>query len=243
LLAIGGDLTAPRLLAAYQRGIFPWFESGQPPLWWSPDPRMVLFPAEFHLSRSLRKTLRAGRFTLSSDRDFSGVTAGCAAPRAGNGGTWLMPAMRHAYQKLHHLGYAHSVEVWQDERLVGGLYGVALGRVFFGESMFSRQTDASKVACAALATQLRHHGYTLIDCQVSNPHLASLGARAIPRREFLTHLSPPQTIPPPPVWPVEWPALALSMPLPMSLLKPVSTAPLPAPSPTALFPNSGGSVS
>jgi leucyl/phenylalanyl-tRNA--protein transferase len=210
LLAVGGDLTVQRLLAAYQRGIFPWFEQGQPPLWWSPDPRMVLFPDEFHLSRSLRKTLRSGGFTVSSDRDFDGVTAACAAPRAGSNGTWLIPAMRSAYQKLNQLGYAHSVETWQDGELVGGLYGVALGRVFFGESMFSRVSDASKTACAALVAQLRRHDYTLIDCQISNPHLESLGARAIPRREFMSHLSEPKTIPQPPTWPVEWTTMALS---------------------------------
>jgi leucyl/phenylalanyl-tRNA--protein transferase len=208
LLAVGGDLTVPRLLAAYQRGIFPWFEKGQPPLWWCPDPRMVLFPAEFHLSHSLRKTLRSGRFMVSSDRDFAGVTAGCAAPRAGSQGTWLIPAMRSAYQKLHQLGYAHSVEVWQDEALVGGLYGVAMGRVFFGESMFSRVSDASKTAFAALVTQLRHNGYTLIDCQISNPHLETLGARTIARSEFLSHLSAAETIPQPPPWPVEWSTMA-----------------------------------
>jgi leucyl/phenylalanyl-tRNA--protein transferase len=209
LLAVGGDLSARRLLAAYQRGIFPWFEQGQPPLWWSPDPRMVLFPDQFHPSRSLRKTLRSGRFSVSSDTDFDGVTAGCAAPRAGSSGTWLIPAMRTAYRKLHQMGYAHSVEVWQDEQLVGGLYGVALGQVFFGESMFSHVSDASKIAFAALVAQLRNHGYRLIDCQVSNPHLESLGARTIARQEFLTYLSAPAAIPPLPIWPVEWPSTEL----------------------------------
>jgi leucyl/phenylalanyl-tRNA--protein transferase len=205
LLAVGGDLSARRLLAAYRRGIFPWFEQGQPPLWWSPDPRMVLFPGEFHLSRSLRKTLRSARFRVSSDRDFAGVTAACAAPRRSVSGTWLIPAMRSAYQKLHQLGYAHSVEVWQDEQLAGGLYGVALGRVFFGESMFSHARDASKIALATLAAQLHRHGYRVIDCQVSNPHLHSLGARAITRHDFLRYLGPSDdAIPPPPSWPVEW---------------------------------------
>ncbi|MDR2212069.1 MAG: leucyl/phenylalanyl-tRNA--protein transferase [Pseudomonadales bacterium] len=209
LLAVGGDLCVERLLAAYQRGIFPWFEQGQAPLWWSPDPRMVLFPAEFHHSRSLRKTLRSGRFSVSSDRDFAAVTAACAAPRQGSRGTWLIPAMRRAYQRLHQLGYAHSVEVWQDEQLVGGLYGVALGKVFFGESMFSRTSDASKTALAALAGQLQSHGFALIDCQVSNPHLQTLGARPITRADFLRYLPEPGAIGPGPLWPLEWPLTAL----------------------------------
>ncbi|HWK54488.1 MAG TPA: leucyl/phenylalanyl-tRNA--protein transferase [Hyphomicrobiales bacterium] len=204
LLAVGGDLSPARLLAAYQQGIFPWFEAGQPPLWWSPDPRMVLFPAEFHASRSLRKTLRSDRFTVTSDRDFAAVTAGCAAPRHGSAGTWLIPPMRRAYQELHRLGYAHSVEVWQDDALVGGLYGVALGQVFFGESMFSRQSDASKVAMAVLVDRLPTAGYRLIDCQVSNPHLESLGARNIARRDFLQLLPAATALPPVPAWPVEW---------------------------------------
>jgi leucyl/phenylalanyl-tRNA--protein transferase len=205
LLAAGGDLRPERLLAAYHRGIFPWFEAGQPPLWWSPDPRAVLFPAEFHISASLRKTLRSGRFTVSSDRDFAGVTAGCAGPRAGSTGTWLIPAMREAYAALHDLGYAHSVEVWRGDELVGGLYGVALGRVFHGESMFSRASDASKTALAVLAQVLARAGYHLIDCQVHNPHLESLGARNIARRDFLRQL-PAEAISPPPPWPVEWPS-------------------------------------
>lgn len=205
LLAVGGDLSVRRLLAAYQHGIFPWFEEGQPPLWWSPNPRMVLFPNEFHLSRSLRKTLRSGRFLITSDRDFDGVTAGCAGPRAGSHGTWLIPAMREAYSELHRRGYAHSVEVWENDELVGGLYGVALGAVFFGESMFSRRSDASKAALATLAAQLQQHGYRLIDCQVANPHLQSLGARNIPQHEFMRYLpQQSETIPPPPSWPVEW---------------------------------------
>ena len=205
LLAVGGDLSVERLLAAYQRGIFPWFDKSQPPLWWSPDPRMVLYPADLHVSRSLRKTLRSGRFTVTSDKDFAGVTAGCAAPRDGSHGTWLIPPMRKAYQRLHETGYAHSVEVWQADTLVGGLYGVALGRMFFGESMFSRATDASKTALVALVTQLTHIGYQLIDCQVSNPHLESLGARNVTRAEFAQFLPGPGAIPPP-KWPVEWPA-------------------------------------
>lgn len=184
LLAVGGDLSSARLLSAYRRGIFPWFEHGQPILWWTPNPRTVIFPNELHISRSLRKVLRRGDFTLSTDRAFEAVMRACAAPRAGASGTWIGPAMIAAYCELHRLGYAHSVEVWKDDQLVGGLYGLAQGRVFFGESMFSRANNASKVAFAHLARQLAQWGFGVIDCQVASGHLFSLGAREIAREEF-----------------------------------------------------------
>ena len=186
LLAVGGDLAPNRLLNAYRRGIFPWFSEGQPILWWSPDPRMVLRPNELHLSRSLRKTLRRGTFEVSFDQAFGEVIEACAAPRADQAGTWLVPEMRAAYAELHRLGHAHSVEVWRDDTLVGGLYGVALGRAFFGESMFSRVQDASKIALVALASRLLRHDFAFIDCQVYTAHLESLGARLMPRARFQT---------------------------------------------------------
>jgi leucyl/phenylalanyl-tRNA--protein transferase len=189
LLAVGGDLSVERLLAAYRRGIFPWYGEGQPILWWSPDPRLVLFPSALRVSRSLRRTLRRDLYAVSIDRDFAGVIEGCAAPRAAADGTWIVPAMRRAYVRLHALGHAHSVEVWQGPNLVGGLYGVAVGCAFFGESMFSDATDASKVALAHLAHRLDAWGYDLIDCQVYTPHLASLGAVEIPRAAFLERLA------------------------------------------------------
>jgi leucyl/phenylalanyl-tRNA--protein transferase len=184
LLAAGGDLSQARLLAAYRRGIFPWYEAGQPILWWSPDPRMVLFPAELHITRSFRKTLRHGSFTPTRDQAFEDVLAGCARPRAGQHGTWLTNDMQRAYAALNRSGHAHSVEAWHDGKLAGGLYGIAIGRIFFGESMFSVESDASKVALAHLCQQ----GYELIDCQVASPHLRRLGARQIPRKQFLGHL-------------------------------------------------------
>jgi leucyl/phenylalanyl-tRNA--protein transferase len=185
LLAVGGDLSQRRLLAAYRRGIFPWYSDQQPILWWSPDPRSVLFPQELHISRSLRKTLRQERFRVTFDQCFTQVIAACAGPRETQAGTWITEEMQLAYIDLHRAGYAHSVEAWHGEQLVGGLYGVALGRVFFGESMFARQTDASKVAFVTLVELLRLAGYALIDCQVETRHLDSLGARNIPRREFV----------------------------------------------------------
>ncbi|MCQ4346499.1 leucyl/phenylalanyl-tRNA--protein transferase [Pseudomonas stutzeri] len=188
LLALGGDLRPERLVAAYRHGCFPWYQEGQPILWWSPDPRMVLFPEELHVSRSLRKTLRQNRFTITFDRDFAAVVSACAAPRNHADGTWITPAMQAAYRELHRRGVAHSVEVWQDERLVGGLYGLAIGRLFFGESMFSRATDASKAGFVTLVERLRDCGFRLIDCQMHTPHLASLGARPIPRSEFADQL-------------------------------------------------------
>lgn len=188
LLAAGGDLSPKRLLDAYSRGIFPWFNEGEPILWWSPNPRMVLFPAELRISRSLRKTLNRHAFEVRADTAFRQVMEGCAAPRRGQGGTWITPAMIRAYTQLHELGFAHSVETWVEGRLTGGLYGVALGKVFFGESMFSRQSDASKIALAHLVRQLSRWGVKMIDCQMKTSHLASLGAREIPREEFIRKL-------------------------------------------------------
>ena len=190
LLAVGGDLRPERLLEAYRHGIFPWYSSGQPILWWSPDPRTLLFPAKLKLTRSLYKTLRQGKFRVSFDRRFSEVVRACAGPRDKQpSGTWITPEMLAAYTQLHALGCAHSVEVWRGEELVGGLYGVALGAAFFGESMFSRVTDASKVAFAHLVRQLEAWGYALVDCQVASAHLFSLGAEEIPRVEFLARLA------------------------------------------------------
>ncbi|HEY6241873.1 MAG TPA: leucyl/phenylalanyl-tRNA--protein transferase [Burkholderiales bacterium] len=184
LLAAGGDLSSERLLEGYRRGIFPWFSEGDPVLWWSPDPRMVLFPAEFKVSRSLGKILRNRTYEVRFDSSFDEVMTGCAAPRRGEPGTWIVGEMLEAYRELHRLGYAHSVETRIDGELAGGLYGVAIGRVFFGESMFSRVRDASKIALAALVTHLDAAGFGLIDCQMRTPHLESLGAREIPRRRF-----------------------------------------------------------
>lgn len=193
LLAAGGSLDVARLQAAYARGIFPWFNSSQPILWWSPDPRMVLPVAEFRLHRSLRKTLQRFRATpgceVRIDSDFPAVIRACAhAPRAGAPGTWIVPPMIAAYEALHAAGHAHSVETWVDGQLAGGLYCVALGRAVFGESMFARATDASKIALAALVALCRSQGVAMIDCQQNTRHLASLGAREIPRAEFLRHL-------------------------------------------------------
>ncbi|MFN2348839.1 MAG: leucyl/phenylalanyl-tRNA--protein transferase [Thioalkalivibrio sp.] len=184
LLAAGGDLSLPRLLRAYREGIFPWYEAGQPILWWSPDPRTVLFSAEVKVSRSLTKTLRSGRFRVSFDEAFPAVIRGCAAPRGGVHGTWITYGMQQAFVQMHLTGHAHSVEVWQGEELVGGLYGVTLGRMFYGESMFTRVSDASKVALVTLCRHLEHWGYPLIDSQTPSAHLARLGARPMPRREF-----------------------------------------------------------
>lgn len=188
LLAAGADLSVPRLLAAYRRGIFPWFNPEEPILWWSPDPRMVLFPPEFKCSRSLGRRLKRDDHEVRVDRAFTRVMQACAAPRRGQRGTWINPAMVAAYTALHAAGHAHSFETWMPgeagPELVGGLYGVALGRVFFGESMFARRTDASKIALAHLVAELRARDFAVIDCQMSTAHLASLGAREIPRAEF-----------------------------------------------------------
>lgn len=203
LLCAGGDLRPERLLAAYRRGIFPWYSAGQPILWWSPDPRMVLYPDELKISRSLRKTLRQERFRVTRDTCFDTVMAQCgdSGTRAARG-TWILPEMRAAYGELHRRGYAHSIEVWLDGNaghatLVGGLYGLRLGRVFFGESMFSTATDASKVALHELVQWAQaEHAVDLIDCQVASDHLHTLGARLIPRAEFVAHLE--RSIPRPP---------------------------------------------
>jgi leucyl/phenylalanyl-tRNA--protein transferase len=223
LLAVGGDLSSERLLAAYRHGIFPWYNPGQPILWWSPDPRAVLYPEKLKISRSLRKTLKRGQLRVTFDSCFREVMLACAAPRRTRtyecrerhdsrdgggrtasgtavedaesgreqypgGGTWITDDMVEAYVRLHEMGYAHSIETWHENRLVGGLYGVALGGVFFGESMFAREADASKVALVALVSKLREWGFVLIDCQVPSAHLTSLGAEAIPRSEFLNVL-------------------------------------------------------
>ncbi|HMK15082.1 MAG TPA: leucyl/phenylalanyl-tRNA--protein transferase [Burkholderiales bacterium] len=184
LLALGGDLSCKRLIHAYSKGIFPWFNEDEPILWWSPDPRMVLFPAELKISRSLRKALQKHNYQVFADRSFDQVIAGCAEPRRNQRGTWINPGMIKAYRELHLMGYAHSVETWIDGKIVGGLYGVALGRVFFGESMFSRTTDASKIAFVHLVKQLTRWRFGLIDCQMKTAHLASFGAREIPRTQF-----------------------------------------------------------
>jgi leucyl/phenylalanyl-tRNA--protein transferase len=189
LLAVGGDLSVQRLLRAYQRGIFPWYEDPQPILWWSPDPRSVLYPEEIRVSRSLSKTLRRNRFRVTTDTVFHRVLAGCAAPRAREQGTWITNSMARAYMELHREGYAHSFEVWDGPQLQGGLYGVALGRVFFGESMFSRVSDASKVALLALTRLMTEKGLEIIDCQVESPHLNSMGARNIARLDFEQYLA------------------------------------------------------
>jgi len=188
LLAAGGSLTPARLLDAYRHGIFPWFNADDPILWWSPDPRMVLFPEEFRISHSLRKTLRKRVFEVCTDTAFEQVMRACAAPRGGQAGTWIHEEMVSAYTALHRMGHAHSVEVWQDGELAGGLYGMSIGRMFYGESMFSRKSDASKVALAHLAAQLQRWNFQMIDCQMNTPHLASLGAREIPRAEFIQRL-------------------------------------------------------
>ncbi|MBE8717012.1 leucyl/phenylalanyl-tRNA--protein transferase [Cellvibrio polysaccharolyticus] len=184
LLAAGGDLSSQRLLAAYHRGIFPWYNPGEPVLWWSPDPRTVIFPAEFQPSQSLRKLLRKNHFRITFDQQFSAVMRECAAATPERPATWISDDIIEAYTRLHHQGHAHSVEVWQDDQLAGGLYGIALGQVFFGESMFSRVSNASKIAFATLMSQLAQWQFAVVDCQVVNDHLLSLGAMEIPRRDF-----------------------------------------------------------
>jgi leucyl/phenylalanyl-tRNA--protein transferase len=188
LLAAGGDLSVPRLLAAYRRGIFPWFNPDEPILWWSPDPRMVLFPEEFKVSRSLRRRLARADYQVRVDSAFEQVMRGCAAPRAGASGTWIDARIIEAYCALHAAGYAHSFETWMADELVGGLYGVALGGAFYGESMFSRVSDASKIALAHLVRFLRARDFGIIDCQMNTAHLASLGAREIARADFVALL-------------------------------------------------------
>jgi leucyl/phenylalanyl-tRNA--protein transferase len=189
LLAVGGDLSPDRLLEAYRVGIFPWYAQDQPILWWSPDPRCVLELDEFKVSRSLRRTLQKGTFKVTLDRAFEEVIRACAAARReGQAGTWITPEMCEAYVRLHGLGFAHSVESWFEGALVGGLYGVSLGRVFFGESMFHHKTDASKVALATLVEKLKGWGFTFIDAQMSTEHIIRLGAKELPRRVFLKRL-------------------------------------------------------
>ncbi len=189
LLAAGADLSPERLISAYRSGIFPWYSDEQPLLWWSPDPRMVLIPAEFRLARSLRKRLQRRDYAVSADTAFEEVMRGCAAPRAGQPETWITEDMVSAYGELHRLGYAHSIETRIGGELVGGLYGVAIGRMFYGESMFTRATDASKIAFAHLVRQLQRWDFEMIDCQMKTPHLASFGAREIPRAAFMRKLS------------------------------------------------------
>ncbi len=201
LLAAGGDLSPGRLLAAYRLGIFPWFGEDEPILWWSPDPRMVLYPAELKVSRSLRKSLRRPDYEIRVDTAFRAVVRACAEPRAGQDGTWITPRMLAAYFTLHERGFAHSVETWRDGELIGGLYGVAIGRAFFGESMFARATDASKLALVHLVRQLERWRFGVIDCQMRTAHLASLGAREVPRERFSRHLEQLVNYPPEPaVW-------------------------------------------
>jgi leucyl/phenylalanyl-tRNA--protein transferase len=206
LLAVGGDLCSPRLLTAYRAGIFPWFSEGQPILWWSPDPRCVLVPGQFHASRSLRRALRRSDACIRFNTCFDTVIQRCAEPRPGQEGTWITREMVEAYSRLHEEGWAHSIEVWRGDRLIGGLYGVAVGRVFFAESMFSGESDASKFALYALSQHLRTRGFPLIDCQVTSEHLARLGATMLPRTVFAQILKRACT---PPERFNDWPAEAL----------------------------------
>lgn len=197
LLAIGGDLRPERLLEAYRHGIFPWYNDDQPILWWSPDPRAVLFPNKLHVPRSLQKCLRQNRFTVTLDTSFRTVMEQCAGPRTQypEGGTWITEDMLDAYTQLYDLGYAHSVETWQDGLLVGGLYGVAIGGAFFAESMFTTVDDASKVALVRLVRQLHAWGFRMIDCQQFSPHVARFGGEEIPRSGFVAHLTEALTLP------------------------------------------------
>jgi len=188
LLAWGGDLQPERLLMAYRSGIFPWYSDAQPILWWSPVPRCVIFPEKIYLSTRTRRRYNSGVYRLSADSVFAEVISACAEPRGHDSGTWITQEMVEAYIHLHQLGHAHSLEVWEDDLLVGGIYGLAMGSVFFGESMFSRRTDASKIALVALCRQLQGRGYGLLDCQVGNPHLYSMGAEELPREAFETLL-------------------------------------------------------
>ncbi|HUR41212.1 MAG TPA: leucyl/phenylalanyl-tRNA--protein transferase [Verrucomicrobiae bacterium] len=188
LLAIGGDLSATRLINAYAQGIFPWYNPDEPILWWCPDPRAVLVPRDFHASRSLERRAREGDFAVTLDRDFPAVVQACSAPRARGRGTWLGAEMKQAYLELHRRGHAHSIEVWRGGELAGGLYGVSLGRVFYGESMFSRIDDGSKLAMLFLCRQLAAWDFALMDCQIASPHLATLGAIELPRERFLAVL-------------------------------------------------------
>jgi leucyl/phenylalanyl-tRNA--protein transferase len=198
LLAAGADLSPERLIDAYARGIFPWFNDGEPPLWWSPDPRMVLFTRERHVGRSLRRVQASGRFRVTMDTAFADVLVGCAEPRLDQDGTWITDEIVAAYTRLAELGYAHSIETWEGDTLVGGLYGVAVGRMFFGESMFARRSNASKLALMAMLAQLERWEMPLVDCQLPTGHLASMGAREIPRAAFLTQVKDLVRLPPVP---------------------------------------------
>jgi len=189
LLAAGGDLRPERLIQAYRHGCFPWFQDGQPILWWSPDPRTVMLPDQLHISRSLAKVLRQGRYRVTFDQAFASVIRACAAPRSYAAETWITSPMQDAYLELHRRGIAHSVEVWRDDELVGGLYGLAMGQLFFGESMFSRADNASKVGFVTLVEHLKDWGFVLIDCQMPTEHLLSLGAQTISRSEFAGYLN------------------------------------------------------
>ena len=189
LLAAGGDLSSKRLIQAYRLGIFPWYENEQPILWWSPDPRMVLLPEQLKITGSLRKFIRKQSYEISMDRDFPQVIDACSGSRSNSGGTWITTELKQAYCQLHVMGMAHSVEVWQQDELVGGLYGIAIGELFFGESMFSRKDNTSKLALVFLARQLQKWNYPLIDCQVSSQHLESLGAKEISRKMFKQYLN------------------------------------------------------
>jgi leucyl/phenylalanyl-tRNA--protein transferase len=189
LLAWGGDLHSERLLNAYRAGIFPWYTQDQPLLWWSPAPRCVIFPADIHISKRTRRRYNSGQYTLTADRDFTAVIRACAQDRGDRAGTWITSGMLDAYCDLHHLGHAHSIEVWQNGQLAGGIYGLAIGSVFFGESMFTRYIDAGKIALIALCKQLECWSFGMMDCQVANPHLMRMGAREISRQEFEQRLA------------------------------------------------------
>ena len=211
LLAVGGDLSPQRLIAAYRQGIFPWFEASQPILWWFPSPRAVLFPERIYLSKSLKKRIRQQHYTVTCDQQFRQVIEHCAdTPRAGQDGTWITDEMLDAYCQLFEMGIAHSIEAWNNGQLVGGLYGIAIGKVFYGESMFSLSADASKVAFAHLAKQLENWGFAVIDCQISNPHLSSLGAEEISRESFNKLLSDNIDRPNEHNWSQDWSALFAS---------------------------------
>jgi leucyl/phenylalanyl-tRNA--protein transferase len=189
LLAWGGDLQPERLLNAYRAGIFPWYTENQPLLWWSPAPRCVIFPVDVYISKRTRRRYNSGQYTLTADRDFAGVIRACAEDRGDRGGTWITSGMLDAYTGLHRLGHAHSIEAWQDGQLAGGIYGLAIGAVFFGESMFTRQSDVGKIALIALCKQLERWSFGMLDCQLSNPHLMRMGAVEIPRQEFEQRLA------------------------------------------------------
>jgi leucyl/phenylalanyl-tRNA---protein transferase len=222
LLAVGGDLHPERLINAYRHGIFPWFAPGDPILWWSPDPRTLLFPDRVRISRSLAKTLRRRRLGVTMDRAFEAVIAACSQPRSDGAGTWLVPDMIAAYGRLHRLGLAHSVEVWQHGLLAGGLYGVGIGRVFFGESMFSRVSDASKVALVHLCRRLHDWGFAVVDCQVMSAHLVRMGADQVPRESFIALL---RRWCPEPGRDGNWDDGTLSFPLPRAGSEAAGTAP------------------